>query len=519
MLAEDETTIGRAQDATVSVPDTSVSRKHALVRKTDDGWAISDLGSGNGTLVNDEPIADEQALTSGDVIVLGDTRLEFSDGSAPAVDATLAPAPRRPPVKTARTGGPSTAVRRPGRPGRGSEDPEAGAKKRRRLLLVATTCIAVLVAGFVGSKAIVRRRDEDAARKKAAVDAQHQELSAAFQEAKSLIKEGRWAEARSGLQQIAEFDPEYEKKSIAQYLERATNEIPNERALAEAKQAITDDQLGKAAAALGRVKNTMQEKRLTELNELLQTRASDKVLDARKRLVATPRDIAAMEQVKVLAEDVLAARPDDRDAPELKKQAEENIFRIRNPNVPVAAPETPHLEVQQRFRSGDLSGAMSLAQACATKTPQCRALEGQMRDYQTKSKNLENMTSPELRLLYQLDKRISGGTSSDLAKQLRVRLATVSFREASNAKTVRDWVTAHEKAKLVLEVDPGHPGATQLISEARQQAHEIYLRGYQLRETSPDEAVRLFKEVLAMTPADDIDHQKAQSRLEELQRQ
>lgn len=521
-LSGDEITIGRAADATVSVPDTSVSRKHALVRKTDEGWAISDLGSGNGTLVNGEQLGDEQALNAGDTIVLGDTEFTFADGSeASQVDepSSLSTGARRPPVRTARTTGAAPGRNRPVRGGRSLEDPASAKKKKRTLFIVAGSTLAVVMALFVGYKAITKRREEDAARKRAVIEANRRELATAFQEAKNLTKEGKWVEARTRLEQIVEFDPEFEKRSVANYLERANTEIPNEQALAEAKQALADDQLGKAAAALGRVKNTMMEKRVTELSEALTQKVADKVLEARKKFTGAPRDLAVLEQVKAMAEDVLAAQPENREAPDVKRQADDAIFRIKNPSAPVAIPETPHLEVQQRFRAGDLSGAMSLAQACAARTPQCRTLEGQMRDFDTRNKNLENLSSAELRGLYQLDKRIAGGTSSDLSKQLRVRLATVSYKEASNAKTVRDWVLATEKAKLVLEVDPGHPGATQLLSEARQQAHEIYLRGYQLRETSPDEAAKLFKEVIQMTPADDTDHQKAKSRLEELQRQ
>lgn len=47
---------------------------------------------------------------------------------------------------------------------------------------------------------------------------------------------------------------------------------------------------------------------------------------------------------------------------------------------------------------------------------------------------------------------------------------------------------------------------------------ELYMRGYQLREANPDEAARLFKQVMAMTPASDENHQKAKSRLTDLER-
>src|SRR5438309_5955369 len=79
-LAGDEVVIGRATENQVSISDTSVSRKHVLLRQVDGGWAASDMGSGNGTLVNGEPIAEETVLKAGDTITIGDTELSFDDG-------------------------------------------------------------------------------------------------------------------------------------------------------------------------------------------------------------------------------------------------------------------------------------------------------------------------------------------------------------------------------------------------------------------------------------------------------
>src|SRR4051794_5090782 len=67
-LTDGELVIGRANDNAISIPDTSVSRKHAVLRKMQGGWAAADLGSGNGTLINGDVIAEETALCNGDVL-------------------------------------------------------------------------------------------------------------------------------------------------------------------------------------------------------------------------------------------------------------------------------------------------------------------------------------------------------------------------------------------------------------------------------------------------------------------
>ena len=70
-------TLGRAQSARVVLDDTSVSAHHAMLRPVDGGWAIEDLGSRNGTLVNGRPATAQVALECGDAIQLGRVRLRL----------------------------------------------------------------------------------------------------------------------------------------------------------------------------------------------------------------------------------------------------------------------------------------------------------------------------------------------------------------------------------------------------------------------------------------------------------
>src|SRR5437868_2766176 len=50
-LEDEEYVVGRATDNPICIQDTSVSRKHIMLRRVGSGWTVSDLGSGNGTLV------------------------------------------------------------------------------------------------------------------------------------------------------------------------------------------------------------------------------------------------------------------------------------------------------------------------------------------------------------------------------------------------------------------------------------------------------------------------------------
>src|SRR3954451_20193495 len=80
-LEDSEYVAGRATDNPICIQDSSVSRKHIMLRRVGSGWTVSDLGSGNGTLVNGESITDETVLANGDVVTMGDTEVTFSDAA------------------------------------------------------------------------------------------------------------------------------------------------------------------------------------------------------------------------------------------------------------------------------------------------------------------------------------------------------------------------------------------------------------------------------------------------------
>ena len=75
--------IGRTGDNDVVIPDSSLSRRHALVQPSDDSpettWLIQDLGSTNGTLVEDVPVEREHPtrITPGARVKLGSVNLTF----------------------------------------------------------------------------------------------------------------------------------------------------------------------------------------------------------------------------------------------------------------------------------------------------------------------------------------------------------------------------------------------------------------------------------------------------------
>lgn len=77
-LEGDSISVGRSSMCDIRLFDKAVSRVHAYIRHTGEGYIISDFGSKNGTYVNDKKIQ-EIKLTSGDRIRLGETVLVFEE--------------------------------------------------------------------------------------------------------------------------------------------------------------------------------------------------------------------------------------------------------------------------------------------------------------------------------------------------------------------------------------------------------------------------------------------------------
>jgi hypothetical protein len=97
----------RVDDEGIVIADGSVSRRHAELTLEPDGrFRVEDLGSSNGTSVNDVPVNGPTELTTGDVLFVGQVGMFFV-APAPVGMASVLPLPTRPPrAAAARIGAP-----------------------------------------------------------------------------------------------------------------------------------------------------------------------------------------------------------------------------------------------------------------------------------------------------------------------------------------------------------------------------------------------------------------------------
>jgi pSer/pThr/pTyr-binding forkhead associated (FHA) protein len=70
-------TVGRAPECELRLDDTYTSQQHARLFAKNNSWFVEDLGSTNGTFVNEQKLAAPAMLQPGDRVRVGQTIMEL----------------------------------------------------------------------------------------------------------------------------------------------------------------------------------------------------------------------------------------------------------------------------------------------------------------------------------------------------------------------------------------------------------------------------------------------------------
>jgi serine phosphatase RsbU (regulator of sigma subunit)/pSer/pThr/pTyr-binding forkhead associated (FHA) protein len=89
-LEGDEVVIGRSMKSDLSISDRFLSRQHARMFRTDDGWLIEDLGSRNGTFVNGSRVNEASPVRPGDMISMSASIIRVYEEGQEVVPAAAA---------------------------------------------------------------------------------------------------------------------------------------------------------------------------------------------------------------------------------------------------------------------------------------------------------------------------------------------------------------------------------------------------------------------------------------------
>jgi hypothetical protein len=87
VLAGETTTMGRAVENDIVITSRRVSREHARVQREGRRRVLIDLGSTNGTFLNDERLLAPVELRDGDRVSIGDVVLVFHDPESTFLDS------------------------------------------------------------------------------------------------------------------------------------------------------------------------------------------------------------------------------------------------------------------------------------------------------------------------------------------------------------------------------------------------------------------------------------------------
>ncbi len=94
-LEQGRLTLGRHPECDIQINDIAVSGKHALIEVEPNPFIegmldvyISDMGSTNGTFVDDQPVGKKQRLNNNDVLRLAWNKFQFIESTASTLEKT-----------------------------------------------------------------------------------------------------------------------------------------------------------------------------------------------------------------------------------------------------------------------------------------------------------------------------------------------------------------------------------------------------------------------------------------------
>lgn len=515
-LGQGEVVVGRSAEVEISIPDVSVSRRHASIALQADGtYVVTDLGSGNGTRINGERITSGTA-NHGDEIAVGDTVLQFVKSGAPLPKKGGG---RKQPVRVSgqqadeRTATRHDHARVPKKPAA----PKPGQKRQRKqLYVVAGVTIGLLV--LLGTVAKLRNQGGGGPAPVVAPDAG---AVALFREAKSLAFNHKWIEAVRKADEALELSPD--DATIGQFLEQAQVEAGYQKRVAEATEKLASGDFTGTRALLEQVPR--------EADVFPQARAlREQIAGKLEAAVVEARALADTDKARalVLVGQVLDAEPSHAEALELKtlletperKEPVRTTVRKREEPKPVAvvAPKkerVPFTPAHEAYLGGDVQRAMRLAEdggdaESAALLKQLRAFDANFRQgMQLAQQERAAEAVKTLGQAVRIDRGIANGKESKPGRQAAVQLANMEYLLGIYCKGDEGLPCAARHFRAALAADPQHALAQKQLAKVEARARDIYTEAYVMKGNSPERAVKLFKLSRdSLLPSDEV-HQKA----------
>jgi pSer/pThr/pTyr-binding forkhead associated (FHA) protein len=513
----DVVNMGRGPDNDLVFPDMGCSRRHAVIEKHGDKYVITDLGSGNGTVVNGKKIQRHQ-LKSADEIEIGSSVLQFVDPGERGSVTTSVQQVTSGPTPQKITDGLSRLL----------EDP-----RQRKLLVYG----GIGVLGFLFLMLIIKLvvgSPETTLEPQESVTQKEQEAQATMErylaEIKKYVIDKKWQEASVVIKMALEIDPT--DKLAVQYGEFVEMQLASQKAFNEAKELMNREEFDQAATTLESVRPDSD---YSEKAKLLKKEIKEKmigsILNQGKQLL----EEKSYEQAVTIFEKVLQEQPSHQEALLLKQKAEEEIalqerlaLKAKKSSRKVKKQQrkakTPKSSLSGRLRGLYLAGKLDEVVREAEKSKSTKVL-GDLKKFAalyergmelSKNRGQPGSAIKFLEKALKLDKKIGGG-SGTFRGEIIDKLAKLSFFLGVDSYIREDYPKAYQSFKKVLKYQPDNERAKKRIIDLEKVAKRLFEEAYVVKSTSPDQALKNLNVVLKIVPKNSIYYQKSQRLKAEVQ--
>ncbi|NMB75441.1 MAG: FHA domain-containing protein [Myxococcales bacterium] len=514
--------MGRGADNDLVFPDIACSRRHAVLESDGEGYTLTDLGSGNGTLVNSRRIQ-KVRLADGDRIEIGNTILEFH---APGAGGSggAGTAPRVVTEGTVTTSRPAAPPEGGGPAGPWLAGIMADPRKKRLFLIGCGVggllFLLILVKIVVGPGQPAGPTPDEVARAEQA--RAYQELNEHLTQAKFLVRDKKWREASLEINLALKLDPE--NTTAREYQRTVQRELQCAQALSTVRSFVEQKAWEQALRVVGSISSDCDQfEQAQEIRPQIENGMLEELVQQGQEMLRNKE----YAQAVLKFEEVLKRAPEHTEAQILKKQAEGELEREAARLARAQAPRHAVQPVKPKpdsggaisgqvlafYRNGEVDKAVEKAEANGS--PQAAKLKKLQGLYQ-RGKELArqhgevSQAIKALEAAYALDREIAGG-SGKIHDELCSLLAKSHFLKGMDAFSARNYPDSYRSFTTALKFQPDYKLAQDRLADLEKQAKKLFEEAYVIKSTNAEDAIKKLTVVMQIIPPDHLYYKKAKT--------
>ena len=487
-LRQSPARLGRFRECEFPLSDPKVSRVHALLNfdPEEEMWTLQDQGSTSGTLVRGEPVEGETRLRHGDVIEVGESILRFT-WSEELPEIVQVEHTRTEDIRAARV----EVAKEVAKEELKKKSEKVWGSGQTQLLLATVGAVLVLALGGALAWGIVHWTGTD-------TEQRDEQVQLLISDIRGFLAELNLSEARARMETALALDPS--NKTIQSLLRILESEEAAQRALTQARAAIDEGELEKAASLLKRVPNTsgfsaQRDKFARQIEDVYRRRS----LSAVQALV----DARDFEAAREKLEAHLAKYPRDKEALALRDRLDALVAQAN-------AHSAGYKRAMRAFAQGDRQRARVIMSGEAKRG--ARGAErwlGELDRFERallagklalKRKQGERAAS-ELSEAWALVKRLGGSQRTAAGRQVARPYSDALYLRALSKLSAGRRCEAAQLFRKAKGISSSNRKVAAKVRQMEQKAREGLLRAQAARAGQPERAKAIAREHLCYTSA------------------